>query len=330
MDLTTQYMGLTLANPLIAGASPLTQDLDVARRLEDAGASAIVMHSLFEEQIEREELSMFHHTAGLENIHAEAASYFPEPTHFDLEPDSYVEQIANLKQAIGVPVIGSLNGVTPGGWIRYAKLMAEAGADGIELNLYYLATDPTESAEAVEQRYLDVVRSVKETVTIPVAVKLSPFFSAPVHMAKRLADAGADALVLFNRFYQPDIDIEALDVVPALQLSDSSVLLMRLRWLAAVFGHVDCPLAATGGVHTGRDVLKALMAGANAVQITSAILRDGPKRVGEIEAELTQWMDEHEYESVQQMIGSMSLQRCPDPAAFERANYMKVLHSWKY
>jgi len=330
MDLTTRYMGLELASPLIAGASPLTHDVDVARRLEDAGASALVMHSLFEEQIEREELSMYHHTAGLENMHAEATSYLPAPERFDLAPDTYVEQIASLKQAVDIPVLGSLNGVTAGGWTRYAKLMAEAGADAIELNLYYLAMDPTLDSEVVEQRYLDVLRAVKDTVSVPVAVKLSPFFSAPVHMAKRLSDAGADALVLFNRFYQPDIDIDQLDVVPALSLSDSSVLLMRLRWLAAIFGNVSCSLAATGGVHTGRDALKALMAGANAVQMTSAVLRDGPMRVGEIEAEISQWMEDHEYESVQQMIGSMSLRRCPDPARFERANYMKVLQSWKY
>jgi dihydroorotate dehydrogenase (fumarate) len=330
MDLTTRYAGLELAGPLVAGASPITHDVGIARRLEDAGVSAIVMHSLFEEQIDRDELSLHHHMAQVEYSHAEALSYFPALDQFALAPDTYVEQLARVKRAVSVPVIGSLNGATPGGWTRYAKLMRQAGADAIELNVYYVATDPLESSADVEQRYLETVRCVKDSVDVPVAVKLSPFFSAPVHMARRLEAAGADALVVFNRFYQPDIDIDALDVAPALRLSDSSTLLMRLRWLAALFGNVECSLAATGGVHTGRDALKALMAGASAVQITSAVLRSGPEHVAEIQRDLCEWMEQNEYESVRQMIGSMSLQRCPDPTGFERANYMKVLQSWKY
>jgi dihydroorotate dehydrogenase (fumarate) len=330
MNLRTNYMGLELSSPLIAGASPLTHDLDIARKLEDSGAAAIVMHSLFEEQITRDELAMHHHTAAVEHSHAEAVTYFPELGEFSMGPDRYLEELQRLKRALSIPVMGSLNGVTTGGWIRYARLMQEAGADALELNLYEVATDPDETSQAVEQRLVDVVAQVKKSVTIPVAVKLSPFFSAPLHMARRLEQVGADALVLFNRFYQPDIDIDALDVTPALRLSDSHTLLMRLRWLAAIFGHVECTLAATGGVHTGRDALKALMAGASAVQMTSAVLRQGPGQVKTIAGEMAAWMEDNEYQSVQQMIGSMSLARCPDPASYERANYMKVLQSWRF
>jgi len=331
MNLRTKYMGLELSNPLIAGASPLTPELDVARALEDHGASALVMHSLFEEQITIEEQSLHKDLSAHEDAHAEASSYFPGPIDgFALGPDTYLEQIAQLKKAVSIPVIGSLNGSTRGGWIRYAKLMQEAGADALELNVYYLATDPGEASEAVEKRYTDVLSAVKEGVSIPVAMKLSPFFSALSHTAKLLDKGGADGLVLFNRFYQPDIDIDELDVVPALHLSDSSELLLRLRWLAALFGHVGCSMAATGGIHSGRDALKALMAGANAVQMTSAIMRHGPAVVTKVRTEMTTWMEEHEYESVEQMIGSMSLQRCPDPAGFARANYMKVLQSWRH
>jgi dihydroorotate dehydrogenase (fumarate) len=329
MDLRIRYMGLELPSPLIAGASPLTHDLDTARRLEDSGAAAIVMHSLFEEQLTREELSLHHHMSAVEHSHAEAVTYFPEPGEFAMGPDRYLEQLQRLARALSIPVMGSLNGVTTGGWIRYARLMQEAGADALELNLYDVATDPAETSQHVEQRLVDVVAQVKQSVTIPVAVKLSPFFSAPVHMARRLEHAGADALVLFNRFYQPDIDIDALDVTPALRLSDSHTLRMRLRWLAAIFGHVECALAATGGVHTGRDALKALMAGASAVQMTSAVLRKGPGQMKTVADEMAAWMEENQYESVQQMIGSMSLGRCPDPASYERANYMRVLQSWR-
>jgi dihydroorotate dehydrogenase (fumarate) len=330
MDLRTNYMGMELSSPLIAGASPITHELDIARQLEDCGAAAIVMHSLFEEQLTRDQLAYHHHTTAHSDAFAEALSYFPEPQSFRLSPDRYLEQISKLKRAVDVPVIASLNGVTKGGWTHYAKLMENAGADGLELNVYYLATNAEESGAAVEKRYLEVLAEVKRTLSIPIAVKLSPFFSAPVHMAKQLDADGASALVLFNRFYQPDIDIDELDVSPALQLSSSHTLLMRLRWLAAMFGNVSCQLAASGGVHTGRDALKALMAGASAVQMTSAILREGPQRITAVRDEMVAWMEEKEYESVHQMIGSMSLQRCPDPASFERANYMKVLQSWRY
>ncbi len=331
MDLSTTYLGLELPSPLVAGASPMSDDLDAARRAEDAGASMLVMHSLFEEQIEREQLAMHHHTEGVADAHPEALSYFPDPVgQFALGPDEYLEQLTKLKQALSIPIVGSLNGITTGGWVRYATLMQGAGADALELNVYYLATDPDEPPDVVEQRYADILAAVKQSVTIPVALKLSPFFSSLVYTARRLDEAGADALVLFNRFYQPDIDIDALDVVPALHLSTSEALRLRLRWLAALFGQVGCGLAATGGVHDGRDAIKALMAGANTVQMTSALLRHGPEHIRTVQTELTQWLEENEYESLRQMIGSMSLMRCPDPANFSRTNYMKVLQSWRY
>ncbi len=330
MDLHTDYLGLMLSSPLIVGASPLARDVAAVRKLERHGAGAVVMYSLFEEEIEREELSLHHHAATFEDSHAEALSYLPEPEYFYSAPESYLDQIVRLKKTVSIPIIASLNGVSNGGWTRYARLMQEAGADAIELNLYYTALDPEETAATVEQRYVDVVGAVTASVTVPVAVKLSSSFSAPVDMAKKLDAAGAAALVVFNRFYEPDIDIDHLDVVPALRLSDSHTLLPRLRWLAAMFGHVACSLAATGGVHTGRDALKALMAGASAVQITSALLRDGPGRLAELTRELREWMTDNEYESVRQLIGSMSLARCPEPAHFERANYMRVLKSWRF
>lgn len=329
MNLTTKYMGLELKGPIVAGASPLGGNVDACKKLEDAGVAAIVMHSLFEEQITHEEEALHHHTASVAHTHPEALSYFPEPADFALGPDAYLEQIRALKEALTIPVMASLNGVTMGGWVRYAKLMQEAGADALELNVYYLANNPEEGPREVEQRYLDVLKAVKEEVKLPVAMKLSPFFSAPLHMAKQLDDAGADGLVLFNRFYQPDIDVDDLEVVTTLRLSTSADLLLRLRWLAATFGRVGCSLAATGGVHQGVDAIKAIMAGANIVQMTSAILQDGPEAAARVLGEMNTWMSEHDYESVEQMRGSMSLQRSPDPAAFERANYMKVLQSWR-
>jgi dihydroorotate dehydrogenase (fumarate) len=329
MNLTTNYMGLELDSPLVVGASPFADDINACVELEAHGAGALVMHSLFEEQITRGELSVHHHMSAYDDAHPEAMSYFPEPEAFVLGPDAYLEQLRLLKSKLSIPVIASLNGTTPGGWVHYAKLMEEAGADAIELNVYHVATDPNEDPRAVEQRYVDVQTAIQVEVHIPVATKLSPFFSAPVHMAKRLDEAGADALVLFNRFYQPDIDIERFKVAPVVSLSDSQALLLRLRWLAATFGQVRCSLAVTGGVHTGEDAVKAIMAGASAVQMTSALLRHGPAHLSKVRGELTTWMEEHEYVSVQQLLGSMSLERCPDPTAFSRANYMKVLQSWR-
>ncbi len=328
MDLKTTYMGLELDSPIIAGASPLTEDLDNAKALEDQGASALVMHSLFEEQIAWEQDSA-DRVQDHDQAHAEAANYFPEPTSFILGPEAYLEQLRKTKTALSIPVIASLNGVSKSGWAHYAKLLQEAGADAIELNIYHVAIDADEDPRAVEERYVDVLGAVKKEVSVPVAVKLSPFFSAPVHMAKRLDEAGADALVMFNCFYQPDFDLDKLEVASVVGLSSSRDLLLRLRWIVATFGKVKCSLVATGGVHTGNDAIKALMAGANAVQMTSAVLRDGPEAIGKVRKELETWLSEHDYESAAQAIGSLSLQRTAAPAAFERANYMKVLQSWR-
>lgn len=329
MDLSTTYLGLQLAHPLMPGASPLVDDLDTVRRLEDAGAAAIVMHSLFEEQILQEQLVSAFHLDVHEEGFGEALTFFPRPADYALGPGQYLRQLERIKGAVGVPVIASLNGTTAGGWVRYARLMRDAGADALELNVYYLATNPAESGEAVERRTLDILRAVKDAVTIPVAVKLSPYFSSLAHVAAELDRAGADGLVLFNRFYQPDIDIEQLDAVPRLELSTSAELLLRLRWLAILRSQVRASLAATGGVHTAVDAIKAIMAGADAIQMVSALLRHGPEYLRTIREEMETWMAEHEYASVAQMRGSMSLSSSPDPGAFERANYIRVLQGWR-
>jgi dihydroorotate dehydrogenase (fumarate) len=328
MDLSSRYLGLTLPHPVMAGASPLSHDLDAVRRLEDAGAAAIVMHSLFEEQITRDELGMVHNIEVHENAHAEALSYFPAADDFALGPSRYLEQIHRTKAAVRVPVIGSLNGTTPEGWLSYAGQIQQAGADALELNFYHVATDPRESGAAVERRLLDVVRAVKQHVTIPVAVKLSPFFSSVSHVAHQLDEAGADGLVLFNRFYQPDIDPEMLEAVPRLQLSTPDELTLRVRWLAILSGRVRASLAVTGGVHSGLDALKAVMAGADGVQMVAALLHHGPAHLKSVVRDLAQWLVEHEYESLGQARGSMSLAKCPDPEAFERGNYMRILQTW--
>jgi dihydroorotate dehydrogenase (fumarate) len=322
-------MGFELPHPLIPGASPLTDDLDAVRRLEDAGAPMIVMHSLFEEQLVREEVAVTRSIEQPKESYAEALWYLPEPEDFTLGPDDYLEQIRRIKAAVSVPVIASLNGVSAGGWLRYARLMEQAGADGLELNLYEVAADAAETGAAVEDRALEVVRSVKESVSLPVAVKLSPFYSSFAHFAGRLDGLGVNGLVLFNRFYQPDLDVEALEVKRVVRLSDPSELLLRLRWLALLFGRVRAPLAATGGVHTPVDAVKAVMAGAAAVQMTSALLMRGPSYLKEVRDGLARWLAEHEYESLRQMQGSLSLLRVEDPRAYERANYVKVLQTWE-
>ena len=329
MDLTTQYLGLKLAHPLMPGASPLVDDLDTVRRLEDAGASAIVMHSLFEEQIQREQVSAFVHTESHDQSFAEALSYFPASDAFALGPHEYLDQLRRVKQAVSVPVVGSLNGYTLGGWLDYAKLVEQAGADALELNVYQLATDPEESGDRMEERTIEMVRAVRRAVRIPVAVKLSPFYTALGHFARRLDEAGADGLVLFNRFYQPDIDVEELQVRRALHLSHSSELPLRLRWLAILSGKVKASLAASGGVHTLLDVIQAVMTGAHAVQIVSALLQRGPAYLAKLRQELAEWLEEHEYHSLRQMQGSMNLESCPDPRVYERANYMLMLQSWR-
>ena len=321
-------MGLELKNPLVPSASPLSADLDKAKQLEDAGASAIVMYSLFEEQIthESEELDAFL-VQGAES-YAEAMGYFPEPEKFhNVEAEEYLEQLAGLKKSLDIPVIGSLNGVSAGGWMKYAKKIEEAGADALELNIYYIPTDPQMTAEMVEKMYIEDLKTVKEQVSIPVSVKLGPFFSALANIAKKLDDAGADALVLFNRLYQPDIDLEELEVVNDLQFSTSYELRLPLRWLAILYGHLNASLAATTGIHSAQDVLKAVMAGADVTQMTSVLLKNGPSYLKTILQDLQKWMEEHEYESIEQMKGSMSYKSIAEPAAYTRANYMKTLQS---
>ena len=328
MDLTTTYLGLRLPHPLMPGASPLADSLDSVKRLEDAGAAAIVMRSLFEEQITREQSGLIHHMEVTADSSAEALSYFPKPDDFVFGTDEYCRQITRIKQAVAIPVIASLNGITNEGWLSYASRLQQAGADALELNVYFVATDPKETSAAIEARVVDILRTVKQAVTIPVAVKLSPFFSSVANLAQTLDGAGADGLVIFNRFYQPDIDVEALEAVPSLHLSDSSELLLRLRWLAILHGQLRATLAVSGGVHTGLDAVKAVMAGASAVQVVSRLLEDGPQHLKVIRDGMQRWLEEHEYESIEQMRGSMSLQKSPDPAAFERGNYMRILRSW--
>jgi dihydroorotate dehydrogenase (fumarate) len=329
MDLSTEYLGLKLDSPLMPGASPLADSLDMVRRLEDAGASAIVMRSLFEEQITREMIGNVLAVEEHEESFAEALSYFPKASEFSFGPDEYLDQLRGISKAVSIPVIGSLNGITVRGWLDYARQIEEAGADALELNVYYLATDPGEESVAVEKRTLDIVRAVRGALKIPIAVKLSPFFSALPHFARELEQAGANGLVLFNRFYQPDIDIENLEAEPTLYLSDPSELLLRLRWLAIVAPLVKLPLAVSGGVHSGVDAIKSVMAGASAVQVVSALLRRGPEHLKTLRLEMERWMEEHEYSSLKQMLGSMSLAHCPNPNAFSRANYMRILQSWR-
>jgi dihydroorotate dehydrogenase (fumarate) len=329
MDLSTTYLGFNLSSPLMPGASPLVDELDTVKRLEDAGASAIVMHSLFEEQINHEQLGHMLSVEMHEDAFAEALSYFPRPEEYRLGPEKYLEQVRSIKQSVRVPVIASLNGTTPSGWLEYAKLIAEAGADALELNVYYLATNAWETGDQVERRTFDAVRAVTSAVKIPIAVKLSPYFSSLAHLARQLDELGASGMVLFNRFYQPDIDVEELEVVPRLQLSSSPDLLLRLRWLAIVYGHVKADLACSGGVHTGLDAVKAVMAGASAVQLVSALLQNGPQHLAKVRQEMSDWLEQHEYASLAQARGSMSHENCPNPQALERANYMKILQSWR-
>jgi dihydroorotate dehydrogenase (fumarate) len=329
MDLSTTYLGLTLPHPLVSGAGPMADSLDGVRRLEDAGSAAIVMRSLFEEQIMLEEETAFAVTETHAHSHGEAGSYFPPADAFALGPDEYLQHLRRIKAAVRVPVVASLNGATPGGWLRYARLMEEAGADAIELNVYTLATDPTEDARTVEDRTIAMVREVRSGLRIPVAVKLSPFYTSFANFAHRLDDAGPAGLVLFNRFWQPGIDVEELEVRRELHLSDSSELPLRLRWLAILSGAVRASLAVTGGVHTVLDVVQSVMAGAHAVQMVSALLQNGPQRLTTLRSELARWLEEHEYPSLRAMCGSMSMRSCPDPQAYERANYMLMLQSWK-
>lgn len=329
IDLTTTYLGLPLAHPLIVGASPMVDDLDTVRRLEDSRAAAIVMHSLFEEQLVAEQLATVAAFEEVGESFAEAASYLPSRDDFALGPDEYLEQLRKIKQAVRIPVIASLNGATPGGWLSYSHQLEQAGADAIELNVYRLATDPSETGPEIENRILQMAAAVKAEVRIPVAVKLSPFHTALANFAFRLDSAGVDGLVLFNRFYQPDLDVEALEVERSLHLSTPEELPLRLRWLAILSGNVRSSLAASGGVHCAKDAIKAIMAGAHAVQMVSALLKHGPEYLRLVYDEMVGWLTEHGYSSIRQMRGNMSLAKCPDPSAYERANYIHILQSWR-
>ena len=329
MDLSTTYLGLNLKNPLVASASPLSRSVDSMKRLEDAGASAIVMYSLFEEQITHEISEIEHYLSYGTEGYAESLTYFPSVMEYNLEPDQYVELVHRAKQSLGIPVIGSLNGISVGGWITYARQIEEAGADALELNVYYIPTDPTLTGIDVEDRYVDVLHAVKQSVKIPVAMKLSPFFSSMAHMAQRLCTGGADGLVLFNRFYQPDIDIVRLEVNPNVVLSTSHASLLPMRWIAILYGKVSASLAATSGIHTTAVVIKMLMVGADITMMCSSLLKNGPQHITGILGTLDRWMIDNEYVSVRQMKGSMSQQSVADPAAFERANYMKALNSFR-
>jgi dihydroorotate dehydrogenase (fumarate) len=330
IDLSTSYLGLNLATPLVASASPLSRDLDGVRRLEDAGASAVVLYSLFEEQLRQEEVDLDYHLhAGTESF-AESITFFPQASEFHTGPEGYLKHIRKCKASVKIPIIASLNGSTLGGWTKFAAEIEKAGADAIECNIYSIATDPALSGADIEKMYLEIVQAVKATVTIPVAVKLSPFFSNLANMAQRLDQAGADALVLFNRFYQPDINLEELEIQPNVLLSTPQSLRLPLTWIGILFGRVKANLAATGGVHNAEDVVKLLMVGADVTMLCSSLMRHGINHVRHVQRELREWMEEHEYESVRQMQGSMSQQKCPDPAAFERAQYMRAVKGMQH
>lgn len=327
MDISTTYLGKTLRSPLVVSANPLSDDIGNIRRMEDAGAGAVVLYSLFEEQLALEQYELHHHLSHGTESFAEALTYFPEPDDFHTGPEAYLEHIRRAKDAVDIPIIASLNGSTLGGWTNFAARMEQAGADALECNIYYIPTDMDVSADAVERTYADIVKAVKGAVKIPVAVKLSPFFSNMAHMAKRLDDAGADALVLFNRFYQPDFDIEELEVVTNVLLSTPQAMRLPLRWVAILYGRLGLDLAATSGIHSHEDVLKMLMAGANVTMMASSILRQGIEHIKNVEAAMVHWMEEHEYESVQQMRGSLSQIHSANPSAFERAQYIRAVSS---
>ncbi|OGO33897.1 MAG: dihydroorotate dehydrogenase [Chloroflexi bacterium RBG_16_56_8] len=328
-DLTTKYLGLELKNPLVAAASPLSRKLESARRLEEAGASAIVMYSLFEEQIIHESLELDHYLTRGKDSFSEALSYLPDAGMYSLTPDKYLNQVSLLKKELKIPIIGSLNGVSKGGWTRYARRIEEAGADALELNLYYLATDPNLRSEDIEAAQIDLVADIKSAIKIPLAVKLSPYITSLPNFVARLVEAGAQGLVLFNRFYQPDFDLQELEVIHSLELSTSSELRVPLRWISIMYGKVNADFALTSGVHTAKDALKAVMAGASIAMLASKLLHDGERSLSALLSEMTWWMETHEYESINQMRGSMCQKFVREPSAFERANYMKMLNSWR-
>ena len=329
MDLSTTYLGLKLSSPLVPSASPLSHEVENIKRMEDAGAGAVVFHSLFEEQLRLERYELHHHlTQGTESF-PEALTYFPEPSELHVGPEEYLKNISQARESVKIPIIGSLNGSSLGGWTDYAKQIEQAGAHALELNIYYIPTDMDQAGTDVEKNYVEILTAVKSAISIPVAVKLSPFFSNFANMAKRLDQAGANGLVLFNRFYQPDIDLNTLEVVPNILLSTPMAMRLPLRWIAILHGQVNASLAATSGIHRASDALKMLMVGADVTMLCSVLLRRGLDHITTIQKELVQWMEEHEYESVEQLQGSLSQQNCPDPSAYERAQYMRAISSYK-
>lgn len=329
MNLSTTYLGMTLSSPLVASASPLSESLDNIRRMEDAGAGAVVLFSLFEEQIRREREALYHYLTHGSETFAEALTYFPEPATYHAGPDQYLELIRRAKESVRIPIIASLNGSSIGGWTKFAHKMQDAGADALELNIYYIPTDVNLSGQAVEQTYIEIVKAVKKAVSIPVAVKISPYFSNMAHMAKQLEEAGANALVLFNRFYQPDIDLETLEVIPNVILSTPQALRLPLTWIGILYRRINADLAASSGIHSGEDAVKMILAGANVTMMTSALLKNGIEHLRFVENELRAWMEQYEYESVSQMRGSVSQIHAEDPTAFERAQYMRALTTYR-
>jgi dihydroorotate dehydrogenase (fumarate) len=330
VDLSTTYLGLKLKNPLVASASPLSEKVETVHQLEEAGIAAVVMYSLFEEQVIHESLELDHYLDYGTESFAEALTYFPNIGRYSIGSNVYIQHLSQVKKTVKIPIIGSLNGVSTGGWIDYARKIEDAGADALELNIYYLPFDPELSSTELEETYIQLVSNIKAKIKIPLAVKISPFFTGMANVCRRLVEAGADGLVLFNRFYQPDFDLEELEIVPNLVLSTSQELRMPLRWIALLYGHVQADFALTTGIHTAEDVLKTMMAGANVAMMASELLKHGPGRVAEILAELEHWMTEHEYESIKQMQGSISAQAMREPHALRRSNYIKVLNSFKY
>lgn len=329
MDLTTQYLGLKLRSPLVVSASPLSEEVDNIRRMEDAGASAVVLHSLFEEQLRRDRLELHRHTIYGTESFAEALTYFPEPDEYRLGPEEYLGHISEAKRRVNIPIIASLNGSSTGGWTKYARQIEQAGADALELNIYYIPTDLNLTGTEVELTYLQILKEVKAMLKIPVAVKLSPFFSSFMNMAKKLDEAGADGLVMFNRFYQPDIELESLEVKPNILLSTPMAMRLPLRWVALLYGKIKASLAATSGIHRAGDVLKMLLAGADVTMLCSTIMRHGIPQIALIEHEMVNWLEEHEYESVSQLKGSLSQKNCAAPSEFERAQYMRALATYE-
>ena len=328
MDLSTRYLGLNLRSPLVPSASPLSDEVDGIKRMEDSGAAAVVLHSLFEEQLTLEQESLQHHLTFGTDSFPEALTFFPMPQEFRSGPDEYLNHIRKAKESVKIPIIASLNGSSIGGWIEHAKKIQQAGADALELNVYFIPTDMDRDCIEIEQIYLDIVQAVKAAVSIPIALKMSPFFSNLANVAKRLEDTGVNGLVLFNRFYQPDVDLETMEVRPNINLSTPQALRLPMRWIAILYGKIKADMAATSGIHTAEDVIKMLAVGADVTMLCSVLLQKGIGQIRNIETEVCEWMEEHDYQDLRQLQGSMSQKYCSDPAAFERAQYMKAIISY--